>query len=61
MHVHFLIQFLKVALHLQLLQNIGYRLCVVQYILIAYLTPNSLYLLLPHPYITSLHLPTGNH
>ena len=36
---------------MQLLQNIGYIPCVVQYILVAYLTPNSLYLPLTHPYI----------
>ena len=40
---------LKVTLQLQLLQNTGYIPCVVQYILVAYLTPNSLYLPLPHP------------
>lgn len=45
-----LIQFLKVTLHLQLLQNIGYIAHVVQYIL----TPNILYLPLPHPYIARL-------
>ena len=47
----FLIQFLKVTLHLQLLQNIGYVPCVVQYIFVACLTPNSLYLPLLHSYI----------
>ena len=47
-------QFLKVIFHLQLLQNIGYIPCVVQYILWAYLTTNSLYLPLPHPYILSI-------
>ena len=41
-----LIQFLKVTLHLQLLQNTGYIPCVVQHILVAYFIPNSLYL--PH-------------
>ena len=45
-----LIQFLKVTLQLQLLQNIGYIAHVVQYIL----TPNILYLPLPHPYIARL-------
>ena len=45
------IQFLKVTFHLQLSQNIGYIPHVVQYILVAYLTPNGLYLLLPYPYI----------
>ena len=38
-------------LHLQLQQNIGYIPHVAQYILLAYLIPNSLYLLLPHCYI----------
>ena len=35
----------------------------VQYILIAYFIPNSLYLLIPYPYITPapFHLSTGNH
>ena len=48
---------LKVTLHLQLLQNIGYMPRVVQYILVAYLTtPNSLYLPLPHPYVAPLPL-----
>ena len=40
---------LKVILHLQLLQNIGYIPYVVQYNHIAYLTLNSLYLPLPYP------------
>ena len=40
----FFIQCLKVTFHLQLFQNICYIPCVVQYILVAYLTPNSLYL-----------------
>ena len=31
--------------------NIGYNPCVVQYILVACLTPKRLYLPLPHPYI----------
>ena len=31
--------------------NIGYIPSVVQYIIVAYLTSNSLYLLLPHLYI----------
>ena len=30
------IQFLKVILHLQLLQNVGHIPCAVQYILVAY-------------------------
>ena len=47
----FFIQFLKFTLHLQLLQNIGYIPRVVQYILVACLMPNSLYLPIPHPYI----------
>ena len=37
-------QFLKVTLHLQLLQDIGYIPRVVKYILVAYLIPDSLYL-----------------
>ena len=48
----------KVTLHLQLLQNIGYNSHVVQYIPVAYLTPNSFYLPLPHLYGAPL---TGNH
>ena len=55
-----LIQFLKVTLHLQLLQNIGYIPHVVQYMLVAYLTPDSLYLPLhqlciatPSPLVTT--------
>ena len=42
-----LIHCVKATLHLQLLQNIGYIPRVVRYILIAYLTPNTLYLRLP--------------
>ena len=38
------IQFLKVTLQLQLLQNIGSFLHVIQNILVAYFAPNSLYL-----------------
>ena len=43
--------------------NIGYIPCVVQYILVAYLTPNNLYLPFPHPYFAPLPfpLPTGNY
>ena len=44
-------------LHLQLLQNIGSVPHIVQYILVAYLTPNSLYLPLPHSYIALPPLP----
>ena len=55
------IQFSKVTLHLQLLQNIVYIPCVVQYILVAYFTPNSFYLSLLHPNIAPPLLPTGNH
>ena len=51
---YFLIQFLKVIQHLQLLQNIGYVLRVVQYIPVVCLTPNNLYLPLPDPYILPL-------
>ena len=40
---------LEVILHLQLLQNIGSIPRVVQYILVAHLTPTSLYLPLPPP------------
>ena len=47
----FFIQFIKVALHLQLLQNVDYIPSVVQYIFLAYLTPSSLYLPLTHPYM----------
>ena len=44
----FFIQFLKVTVHLQLLQNTGYIPCVVQYIFVAYFMPNSLHLWLPY-------------
>ena len=37
-------QFLKVTLHLKLLQNIGYIPYTLQYIFVAYLTHNHLYL-----------------
>ena len=53
-------QFLKVTLHLQSLQNIGYIPHAVQYILVAHLIPKSLYLLLPDSYIAPPP-PTGNH
>ena len=59
--LNFFIQFLEVTLHSQLLQNIGYIPCVVQYIPVAYLTPSGLYLLLPYPYIVPRPLPTVNH
>ena len=57
------IQFLKVTLHLQLLQNIGYIPCVVQCILVTYFIPNILYLLIPYPSIAPprFPLPTGTH
>ena len=45
----FFIQFLKDRLHLQLLQNTGSIPWVVQYLLVVYLTPNTLYLPLPTP------------
>ena len=47
------IQFLEVTLHLQLLQNIGYISCVLQYISEPVL----------HPVVFKSHpgLPTGNH
>ena len=44
-------QFLKIILHLQLLWNIGYIPCVVQYILVAYFVHDSLYFLIPCPCI----------
>ena len=47
----FVVQFLKVIIHLHLLQNIGYVPHVLQHILVAYLIPNSLYLTLPHSYM----------
>ena len=53
------IQFLKVTFHLQLSQNIGYIPHVVQYILVAYLTPNSSYLPLPSPYCPPLLVTTS--
>lgn len=40
----FLIQFLKVTTHLQLLQDIGSIPHIVQYIPVAYFIPKSLYL-----------------
>ena len=42
---------LKVIFHLQLLWNIGYIPCVVQYVIVACFVPNSLFLLIPSPYI----------
>ena len=50
----FLIQFLKVMLHLQLLQNISCIPHVVHCILVAYLTPSSWCLSLPNPYFAPL-------
>ena len=41
-------------LHSQLLQNIVYIPCVVQYTLVAYFRPNSLCLLFLHPVLTLL-------
>ena len=35
----------------------GYIPCVVQYILVAYFIPNSLYLLIPYSYLALLPLP----
>ena len=55
---------LKVILHLQLLQNIGYIPCVIQYRLVAYFIHNSLYFLLPtliHPLSPSLFLMVSTH
>lgn len=43
------VQFLKLILHLQLLQNIRCIPRVVQYSSVVYLTPNGLYLPLPTP------------
>ena len=58
----FFIQFLKVTLHLQLLQNIDSVPCVILEILVTCLTLNSLHIPLPHPYIAPpLSLPTGSH
>ena len=55
-----LIQLLKVPLHLQLLENVDYISHVAQYILVTWLTPNSLYptliLLLPSPHLLPLVL-----
>ena len=50
-YFYFFIQFWKVTLHLQLWQYIGHIPHVVQYILVACFTPNSVYLPLspPHP------------
>ena len=42
---------MKIIPHLKLLQNIGCVPCVVQYIPVACFIPNSLYLLIPSPYI----------
>ena len=52
------IQFLKLILHLQLLKNTGYIPHVVQYSSVVDLTPNSLYLPLPHPYTAAPPLVT---
>lgn len=54
---------LKVAFYLLLLQNIGYIPSAVQYILVVYLTPSSLYLPLPHLLSCPIPLPfpTGSH
>ena len=40
-------KFIKKKLCWANIQNIGYILCVVQYILIAYLIPKNLFLFLP--------------
>lgn len=45
------IQVLKAALYLHLSQYIDYIPHVVQYIHVAYLMPNSLYLPLSQPYV----------
>lgn len=54
------IQVLKAALYLHLSQYIDYIPHVVQYIHVAYLMPNSLYLLFPDPYIAPPPLVTTN-
>ena len=41
----------RIIFHLQLSQNINHISYVVQYILVAYFTHNSFYLLIPHPSI----------
>ena len=43
----FLIQFFKVIVHLQLLQNVGYIPHVVQYFLVAYFIPLCIYWSVP--------------
>ena len=55
-------QFLKVILHLKLLQNFGYIPYVVQYTLVVYFIPNSLFLLIPFPLTapSPFPLPSGN-
>ena len=53
--------FFKATFPLQLLQNIGYIPSVVQYILVAYLTPSNLYLPLFIPIVALPLLSTGNH
>ena len=56
-------QFLKIVLHLQLLQNNGYIPYAVQYILLAYFIHSTLYLLILYLYLapSPLSLLTGNH
>ena len=53
-------QFLEATFYFQLQQNMGYVPCVVQHILVAYGTLNSLYLPSPAPKLRR-PLPTGNH
>ena len=53
LHLKFFNTFFKGYINLQLLQNINYIPRIVQCILVAYLTPSSLYLPLPQPYIAS--------
>lgn len=57
----FFTQLIKLTLRIQLLQNISCIPRVVQYTIVAYCTPNSLYLPLLHLYIASPHPCTGNH
>ena len=52
---------LKASFPLQLLQNIGYIPSVVQYSLVAQLTPSNLYLPLFTPIVSLSLLSTGNH
>ena len=47
-------------LYLQLLQNIGYIPCVVQYIPIIYLTLHSLYSPLPHALLVTTSLSSAS-